>query len=180
MREINLLQIYRAIPGREVKFIRGAKISALLLLVFYCLVVAGIFSFWLILRRQNEVVVSKINFQEQRINELKQVESLHTFLKQRLSALSPLFAKEMMDYKETLTRLETLVPEGVILTNMGLDQEGNIDFSGTAPNAVVFADFLEQLLVSGSEEFAKSVQLSSTSRQEDGSYQFTLKINVKS
>lgn len=180
MREINLLQIHRAIPTRAIKLIRGAKIGAILLLVFYCVVVGGIFSFWLILRRQNEVVVKKIAFQEQRINDLKQVESLHAFLKQRLSALSPLFAKETMDYKETLTRLEALVPEGVILTNMGLNQEGNLGFSGTAPNAVVFADFLERLLVSGRDEFAEDVELSSTSRQEDGSYQFTLKINVKS
>lgn len=180
MREINLLQIHREIPARAIRLIRGTKIGAILLLTFYCVALGGIFSFWVILKRQNEVVLSKIKFQEQRIDQLKQVESLHTFLKQRLSALSPLFAKEVIDYSQTLTRLETLVPEGVSLTKIGLNQEGSLELAGTAPNAVVFADFLKRLIVSGSDEFAQDVELTSTSRQEDGSYIFTLKINVKS
>lgn len=178
MREINLLQIYRTIPERAVRLIRNAKITAFLLLIFYCLVVGGIFSFWLILRRQNAVVASKITSQERRINELRQVESLHIFVKQRLSALSPFLAKELVDYKEVLTRLENLTPPGVILANIGLNQEGNLGISGTAPNAVVFANFLDQLLISGSDEFAEEIMLSSASRQENGSYSFTLTLNV--
>lgn len=179
MREINLFQIYRVIPGKTVRFIRGAKIASFLLLIFYCIVVGGFFSFWLILRRQNEVVTSKIKFQEERIDELRQVESLHTFVKQRLSALTPFFAAETVDYKEVLTRFEVLIPEGVILTQIGLDQERNLEFTGTAPNAVVLADLLERLASSGSDEIAQEIKLSSASRQEDGSYQFTLNLNVK-
>lgn len=179
MREINLFQIYGRISEKEVGVVRQAKIAAFLLLIFYCVVVGGIFSFWLILRRQNEVIRSKIKYQEQRINEFKQVESLHTFLKQRLSAISPLLAEEKIDYKETLTRLETLAPEGVDFTEMGFLQEGNLELTGTAPNAVVFADLLERLVISEGDEFAKRVKLSSASRQEDGSYEFTLNLNVK-
>lgn len=179
MKEINLFQIHRKIAEKEAGVIRKAKIISLLLLIFYCLVATGIFSFWLILKRQNEAVVSKIKYQKQRINELNTVESLHIFVKQRLSALSPLFEKETIEYKETLTQLEELLPEGVVLTKIELVEEGSLELSGEAPNAVIFADFLERLLASGNEEFAESVEMSSTSRQEDGSYKFSLNVNVK-
>lgn len=179
MKEINLLKIRREILEKKIGLIKRAEIVAFLLLVFYCLVVAGIFSFWLISRKQNEQVLSKIKFQKERVRKLEQVESLHTFLKQRLSALAPLFAEETMDYKETISRLDNLAPEGIVLDKIELSQKGKLDFGGTAANAVVLADFLERLLSSGSDEFAKNVKLSSATRQEDGSYLFNLSLDVK-
>jgi len=179
MREINLFRIHREVSERGLGFVRGAKLVTFLLLILYCLVAAGIFSFWLVLRRQNEVVTSRIKFQEQRIKELKPVESLHAFLKQRLSTLAPLLTKETVDYKETLTHLETLLPEGLTLTKIELNQEGNLSFTGTAPNAVVLSDFLERLISSEGDEFAKNAKLTSASRQEDGSYSFSLNLDVE-
>jgi len=179
MKEINLFQVHRKISAKEASLIRGTKIATFLLLTLYCLVVGGIFSSWLVLRRQSEVTTSKIKFQEQRINELKPVESLHAFLKQRLSTLSPLLTKETVDYKETLTRLEFLVPEGVALTKLELNQEGGLSFIGTAPNAVVLADFLERLISSEGDEFAQNAKLISAGRQEDGSYSFSLDLDVR-
>jgi len=152
MREINLFQIYRKISEKEIRLIRGAKVASLILLIFYCLLVTGFFSYWLILRRQNEVVNSKIQSQKQRINELKEVETMQTFVQQRLSSLSPILTQEAVDYKKILTQMESLIPEGVVISKIGIDQEGRLLLTGTASNAVVLADFLERLLVKGDNE----------------------------
>lgn len=176
MKEINLLKIRQELLEKRVRLARKTKTATLILAVFYCLVMSGVFSFWLILKRQSGQIVTKSELQKKKIRELAEVESQQTFLKQRLSAVSPLLAKEAMNYQKVLSQLEGLTPAGVNFTMFELNREGKIDFEGKAANVVVLADFLERLL---GEETMEKVQLSSISREQDGSYSFKLLLDVK-
>jgi hypothetical protein len=175
--QINLLKVGRKISGEKAELVRKIKVASFLLLIVYCVLLAGALSFWLIFRKQSEQISKKIEFQEQRIKDLEKVETLHTFLKQRLSSLTPLLTQETMDYETVLGQLESFVSEGVVLNKLELSREGQLNFGGMAANAVAFADFLERLLAN--EELAENIKLSSTSRQEDGSYSFNLFLDVK-
>lgn len=175
MKEINLLKIRQELLEKRVKLAGKVKMATFLLAVFYCLAVGGVFSFWLILKRQSDQVATKIELQKKKIGELAEVETRQTFLKQRLSALTPLLAKEAIDYQAVLTQFEASVPEGVAFERIELNQEGKLDFEGTAVHVVALADFLEKLLASEAE----SIKLSSISREANGSYSFSFSLNVK-
>ncbi len=177
MKDINLLKVGRAVSGKEGELARKIKVASFLLLIVYCLLVAGALSFWLILQGESDQIVKKIDYQEQRLKDLESVESQQTFLKQRLSSLVPLLTEEAPDYQAVLSRLESFASEGVILNQLDLTRQGELNCGGIAANAVVFADFLERLLAD--DELSEKVKLSSSSRQEDGSYDFSLFLDVK-
>lgn len=179
MKEINLFKIEPEVPEKERALVQKAKLFSLLLLVVYCLLIVGVFSFWIVLRKSDEKVTEKIDFQEKRIKELTEVESRHVFLKQRLTNLLPFFVEEKVEHKEVVERLEGFLPEGVVLEMIDFQEEGGLQFGGRADNAVVFAEFLDRLISSETDDFAESVRLASAARQEDGSYVFDLFLNVR-
>jgi hypothetical protein len=175
--QINLLKVDHVSSGKEKELARKAKVASFLILIVYCLIVAGSLSFWLILRKQNEQLLAKIEFQEKRIKELESVESQQTFLKQRLSNLLPLLTEEKADYKAIMDKVQSFISEGIVLNQFNVTRDGDLDCGGMASNAVVFGTFIESLLAD--ENLADKVKLSSASRQEDGTYTFSFFLDVK-
>lgn len=179
MKQINLFKIQREVSEKRQKLIRSAKITSILILVFYCLFAAGTFSFWLVSRKESEQMARKVQAQKERINDLEQIEFLYTFLKQRLSSLVPVLTQERVDYKTSLDTLQDFIPDGIVLDQVSLDQAGHLSFGGQAANALALANLLEELAGPASDDFATNVRLASTSRQENGGYTFSLTIDVK-
>lgn len=155
------------------------KAGAIFLIVLYCLVVVGIFSFGLVVSREAQEVADKVKFKQERLNELQQIESLQFLLKQRLSSLAKVVAVDGIKPKYWLNYLDSLVPEGVALESVQWNSSGEVTLAGIAGNALGLADFLDNLKKATDEEKIASSTLVSATRQTEGVYSFNLEILVK-
>lgn len=177
-REINLLRIKEKISEREVRLKQFLQVSSSLLLIFYILVLGGIFSFWLVQQREIQVTRDKIRRAEERIMELKKIESLQVAVKGRLEVLASVFGEEEIDYEDALNQIEQLTPSGVDLENFDLTKNGKITIDGAAENSLSLGEFLANLTGSEEEDF-KSIALSSITRTVEGAYNFSLELLFK-
>jgi Tfp pilus assembly protein PilN len=179
MKEINLLKTRRKFSFEQLKLIRGAKVASVLLLLIYCLGAVAVFSYWFNLNKKGQRLEEEIENYEQRIKKQEKTEYLQSLLKQKLVLLSSLTSQREYDYRQVLDRFEAAVPEGVAVEKMLLDQEGRLSLEGMATNAVVLADFFDQLLSSENDDFIKEVKVSSLGRGQEGDYVFSLFLNVE-
>ena len=164
---------------RGEKLARQVKVSSLVVLVFYCLVSAGVFSYWLFLGNQSQTLSQKITLKEGEIKQLQETESLEILLKQRLSSLKKLFSLKKLDYEPLLTYFERQLLPGVLVSDYKFSQDGEIDVNGTAENAIFLTDFLVNLTSQENDQFFEKITLTSASRDKDGVYSFGLKLAVK-
>lgn len=177
-KSIDLLQPDKLLPieKRRTFLIR---VGAIIIIVFYCLLVVALFSFGLVVVRESQVVANKIESEKAKLSELQEVESLQLLLKQRLSSLAKVVEAGGLEPKYWLNYLDNLVPEEIAIENSDWSTEGKVELSGIASNAVVLADFLDTLKQKTDEEkIAKSTLVSAT-RQIEGVYSFTLEILIK-
>jgi len=179
MQEINLLKARQGISEKKLALIRKTRVVSFIGLAIYCLLVGGLFSFLLILQGQESEIERKIDVQKRRITQLKEVETMHVFLKQRLSNLVSFYDQGKIDYPEVITQLEALLPDQVELNSFDMNEEGKLNLRGEAANAVVLADFFNRVLSPTNDEIAQRAELSSASRQGDGSYSFSLSLDVE-
>lgn len=177
-REINLLRIKEKISAKEVRLKQFLQVGSGLLLVLYILVLGGVFSFWLIQQRESQIVGDKIKLAEGKIAGLKKIESLQVAIKGRLQTLASAFEDEELNYEDFLTQLEQLTPSGVVLADFELTKNGEITISGSADNSLSLGEFLVNLTGSKEEDF-KGIAVSSISRGQDGSYDFSLELLFK-
>ena len=125
------------------------------------------------------MVAKRIDEQIARIGSLKKYESQHVYIKDKLSGLVPYLNKKRVGYKEVLDQMEGVSPNGLILTEIKLNQEGEMEITGEAANVTVLSRFIKELLVTGSEEFVTDAALSTGTREEDGIYTFTIQLNAE-
>lgn len=172
---IEFLQVERPETKQEVLATK-LKAASIVVLIVYALFLGGVFSTWFYLQKQEERVLEQIELKKNQVKELQEVESLQVVLKQKLSALSPILAKESLDYSQLLEAINGLAGESVSLSGFEMTEDGQIDFSGQAANAVQLADFLDNLIAQEGLGF-KKVILSSITRNIDGSYAFNIQFS---
>lgn len=179
MKEINLFKAYLAVPQQKRDLVRKVRVVMIVALALYCLSLAGVFSYWLILKRQASTLSEKIENQRQKISRYQKVETLHVLVKQRLAALTPVLSSKTPGYHQILDELESIAPEGVVFTNFDFTTEGGFKCSAEAPNAVILAIFLERFLDLKNSVLPDNIDLSSVTRSKDGEYSFALTFNAK-
>lgn len=176
---VDFLRAEREEELAKAKARRPIKAGSIVFLIFYCLVIAATFSFWLILSQSSGQVKQEISLKKQRISSLKKTESLQALLKQRLSLLTKIVFEKKSNYSEILLYFEENSSEGLVLDNFKLTDKGGVDISGAASNAVVLSDFLKNLINEQSEEvYFSEITLSSLSRSEGGDYKFSLMLKA--
>ncbi len=178
MKDVNLIQVEKPVLTEELNFIRKTRVFSFVFLILYCLAIAGVFSYWSLLKSSQENTAKKIQLSEQKIANYKQTESLYAFVKRNLSALIPVFASHEVDFEQTLLSFKSLVPTGVLFNKVIFSDEGSLVISGTAENAFVLSNFLETLSDPDKTNFADDIELSSVGKGTD-IYSFELKINAK-
>lgn len=175
---INLLtEARKQAPARQTQFLRLAKTGSVVLLIFYCLVAGGVFSFWFSTQRLSREVEEEVVIKKGQIADLKRIESLQVLLKQRLSALEILSSEKPPDYKALLVYFDRFPPGEVAINEILFSADGEISFSGQAVNSLLLANFLDSLSWEKKDLFSQII-LSSVSRQKDGSYSFSLNLQV--
>lgn len=179
LKGINLLtEARKQTPARQTQFLRLAKTGSVVLLVFYCLVAGGVFSFWFSTQRLSREVEEEIMIKKEQIADLKRIESLQVLLKQRLSALEVLSSEKSPDYKALLVYFDRFPPGEVTINEILLSAGGQISFSGQAVNSLTLANFLDSLSWEKNDLFSQVI-LSSVGRQKDGSYLFSLNLQAE-
>jgi hypothetical protein len=171
---IEFLKIRRAKTKQEILAdkVRGISMVAL---VIYSVVLGGIFSTWFALGSQEKNLLKQIDVKETRIEELKEVESSEVILKQRLSALSQIFAIKRLPYADILSRLNGILGEGIILANVTIESGSEVIFTGEASNSPYLAKFINRLL-SGEEIGFGKITLTQLNRDETGKYSFSISL----
>lgn len=173
---INLLKPEKTKDERLVNLAHSLTVGSIVLLIFYCLFVAALFSFSIYLGQANEKIAQEIETKKHQITELKKVESLQLILKQRLSSLTELITKKEVSYPQLLNQLDETLEAGITIKEISLTDAGVMTISGTASQATVLARFLDKL--TGKKIIFSTVVLTSISRQKDGSYLFNIDLKT--
>jgi len=177
-KSINLLQPDQISLG-EKKRTHLLKLGTIFLIVFYCLGVLAIFSFGLVVQREHQLVQEKINLQKTKLTSLEKTESIQFLFKQRLSSLFKIVKADRPMAEEWLNYFDSFANEGLSLEGVSWLPTGQVSLSGMAGNALYLSDFLENLKKATAEgKIAQSV-LASATRHAEGTYDFSLEINIK-
>ena len=178
MKEINLFDAYVKVPQKKLDLIRKTRVVSIVFLIAYCLVLAGVFSYWLVLKGQASSLSKKIETQQREIKRYEKTETLHVLVKQRLLALAPFLAKASVNQPQVLGEIESLVPEGIVLGSFNFKDDGGFGCEGQARDALVLGEFLDKVVQLNEDNFPEKIDLSSVSRVEEGGYSFALSFNA--
>lgn len=178
--EIDFLRGTRGEREKRLKFLRLVKTFSLLLLLAYCLIVAAFFSYGFYLTTSSKQIVRETALKKNKIETLKEVETLQIVLKQRLSNLLKFFdSQKNSDFPALLDYFSRITP-GVSVKELSLSSDGKIKFSGETAEMTTLGQVLENLTSEEAGQFFSSVVLSSLNKEEDGSgYLFTIFLEAK-
>ncbi len=178
--EIDFLSEQQSKTGKKAKIVHFLKVGSIIVLILYCLLTAAVFSYWFYLNTQGRKTQQEISIKKQKIESLKDVESVQTFLKQRLAALDKFFTNQAKtDLPEILDFFENIKDEAR-LKQVNLTKEGEITISGEADNALVLTDFLKKLEEEDqSKKLFSTITLVSSDKQKTGNYLFSILLEVK-
>lgn len=170
---IDFLQVQKGAELKKEKFFRFLKVSSIVFLIFYCLLVGAIFSFWVYFRKESQDINYQLARKKQRIQELQKVESLQIILKQRVFSLNKLFSEKRANYPELLSYLGEISASTISLEELEVSEVGEVTVKGSAPNAFAFSSFLEKLTSTPPPSPFSKIVLISASREEEGGYNFS-------
>lgn len=170
-KKIDFLKAYEK-PISSQKIPQRLLVGGVIGIIFYIILVVGVFFFWLFLKNEYEEISNRIEEKKSQINQMKKKESLYVLLKQRLSTLTKIRSEKKKDFLQFFSFFLQLQEEEINFDQMSASAKGELKVSGRATNASSFAKFLEVL---ANPEFDKSfskIILSSLSRDERGGYIF--------
>lgn len=178
--EIDFLRGTRGEREKRLKFLRLVKTFSLLLLLAYCLIVTAFFSYGFYLTTASKQIVRETALKKNKIEALKEVETLQIVLKQRLSNLLKFFDSQKNSDSPALLDYFSRITLGVSVKELSLSPDGKIKFSGETAEMTTLGQVLENLTGEESGQFFSSVVLSSLDKKEDGSsYLFTIFLEAK-
>lgn len=177
---INLLPQLKA---GEIERLRRKKVFELLsvaALVITAIAVIAVFAFWAILGNEAAAVNNKIELTEVAVGKLIATESLFRGLKLKLSFLGQVLSARL-PHSQTLEEIEKLLPEGVRISELLLDETGQVVLSAVAFSPADLGNtlgvFSEAETIAGRK--IKKTAISSIVREKAGSYKFTLKLTLE-
>lgn len=173
MKEINLFESYLKTPAEKVKLFRLVRLVTVVGLAAYCVAVGGVISYWLLLKQQVGSLDRKIEAQRLQITQLKETESLHALIKERLRVLSSTEIQSRPNLGLVIADVEKVLPPGVWFSDLSFEKEGAVVLDGGAESAVAFADFLRRLAEVGGTKKDGWIEVKSADRGVDGNYRFS-------
>jgi len=178
--EIDFLRGTRGEREKRLKFLRLVKTFSLLLLLAYCLVVAAFFSYSFYLTTASKQIARETALKKNKIEALKEIETLQIVLKQRLSNLLKFFDSQKTSDFPALLDYFSKTTQGISVKELSLSPDGKIKFSGEAAEMTALGESLENLTSEEASQFFSSVVLSSLDKKEGGGgYLFTILLEAK-
>jgi len=177
--EIDFLKGARGEREKRLKFLRMVKTFSILLLLAYCLVVAAFFSYGFYLTTASKQIVRETALKKNKIEALKEIETLQIVLKQRLSNLVKFFDSQKTSDFPALLDYFSKTTQGISVRELSLSPDGKIKFSGEAAEMTALGQSLENLTGEEATQFFSSVVLSNLDKKEGGGYLFTILLEAK-
>jgi Tfp pilus assembly protein PilN len=174
--EIDFLKARQGEDLTQTKLFRYLKVGSLVSLVFYCLFLAALFSYWLYLQKSSQKISQQYSLQKQKISSLQEVESQHLLFKQRLASLAKLFLSQKSDYPQIFSTLDEMTLDGISFSKIEVNKDNQFLFSGEAGNASVLSIFLEKFYSFYGQGKEAEIILSSLNRGKNGHYTFSLSV----
>ena len=141
---IDFLKAYEK-PGRPKELSRIFKVGMFVIVIFYCLLSAAVFSFWVSLKKEHQEVNRQIEAKKSQISKLKKRESLQILLKQRLSSLIKLWSLKEKNFPRLLSFFLEISSEGADISEVKISSGGTLTVKGIAANAFSLGRFLEKI-----------------------------------
>lgn len=177
--EIDFLKGNRGERERKRKLLRIIRTGSILVLIIYCLVLSAFFSYDFYIKTQGEKVAKENKIKKEKIESLKEVETLQITLKQRLSSLGKFFeSQKNSDYPLILDYFDKLAQE-ISLKTLIIQDDGKINLNGGAADAFVLERFLEKINQEETDKLFSGVTLLSLDKREDGSYFLVILFEAK-
>jgi Tfp pilus assembly protein PilN len=144
MDSINFLKDKAAALQKKSKVIFWLNLSSFVFLGLYIVVLTGIFSYQLVLKKQAVALENSFNKSLQEVKDLSDVETKQIYLKNKLGSLQQILADQRQNQQIT-EAVFNLVPEGIGISGFAIDQEGGVSFSASSRSFKVLKDFLTSL-----------------------------------
>jgi Tfp pilus assembly protein PilN len=179
MPEINFLRLQQEKLKQKTQRLFIVQVSALSLLVFYFLIVAGTFAYYFVLGKEANLLDTEIDTMRSNIQKAVGVETKEVYLKSKAANLSSIL-ESAKSHQLIVEEIFSLLPQGVEINNFEVSPGGQISFSGKA----ISFDTLNQLLdnIQGQSQgkeitiYASTVNKISLSEKGDLSFDLTLYI----
>lgn len=144
MQNINFLKDRLAQLKKKAKKSFALKTWSLVTLVVYGILVFGAFSYYLVAKERNKVLKEKIIQEEILITSLRPIEMKQIYLTSKAKSLTVIFASQKKHQKIIGTIL-ALLPGGVSVDNLTIDNEGLVNFSGSCVSFKILQEFFNNL-----------------------------------
>lgn len=148
-------------------------------LIVYCSVAGAIFLYSF--SQENALIKIEGNLKKetQALERLKETESLHILLKQRLSFLKPILTEREIPFKSAFSYFDELLTDGISITEIIWHSPDIFEITGLAENGLNLSSYLDRLGAEVEVDKVDSVNLLSATRREDGDYKFSVEIDLK-
>lgn len=176
--EIDFLKGQKGASSAKTNFFRSLKVGSIVILLTYFLFIAAVFSYWFFLGKQLSDISQQIVTQKNKVNNLKEVESLQVVLKQKLSILNKFFLSQKGQSFNNLLSYISQISAQIKIKDLKMGKD-KINLSGSSPSIPILEKFLQELKNDKSLTLFSQITLSSLDRQEDGNYFFNLILEVK-
>lgn len=177
--EIDFLKGNRGEREKRLKLLRMVKTGSILALAAYLLLAAGFFSYGFYLQSQSKKTSREVVLKKNKIEALKEVETLQIVLKQRLSNLDKFFSSQkgpnfsvLLDYFDRLTT-------GVTTKELSIGTDGKIKLVGEVADAFILEGFLEKINQEETLKLFSGATLLSLDKKEGNGYSFSILLEAK-
>ena len=179
--DLNFLASKQAEYRQRARRLFLIQTSSLALLVIYVVALGGLFAYSFYLSRERASLESQVKSVMAEVEQLSSVEAKYVFIKTKAEALGPVLASQQKN-QELVEAIFTLIPEGVSVSGLQVNEAGNITFSGEAKTFAALSRFLanlEQGRLTPTVRVAYA-KIGGVSLQSDGGYSFSIVLTLVS
>jgi hypothetical protein len=178
VKDIDFLKAKKKGLYRVEKVVRMINVASLVVLIFYCLIVAATIFLSFQLRDENKKLKSQIDSKKAAISELKPVESLQYVIEQRLAKLLIYFSSNKKSDSTIFSFFQQAITQGINVRKLEFTDKGEVMLSGQASNALTLGNFLDSLVTESAVKMFNKVNINSLTKQKDSSYMFNLALTI--
>jgi len=174
-KKINFLKKRVEKIRKKAKRLFFVRMISLVVLVFYGLIVLGVTSFFLlVVKKRYQNLQNNIAQKKKDIQSLEEIETKYTYLDDKSGNLEEVF-EQRNNYYETLALFFEIFPENFFLTDLSIDEQNRVYFSGWTSKFTDLKNFLTDLENQKQAEMIQATSKEINYGSKEG-YSFTLEV----
>jgi hypothetical protein len=177
-KDINLLPDVALKEEKQGKIQKLLTITSMAILIVGGLAVVAVYTIFLTTKSEVDRVLKLNDSLRTNILNFAETEIIQRGIVAKISAASTVL-KGAKDYKTVVEDIQTLVPDGIVISDIQIDKSDKIALNAKANTSTSFNEYVRNLLdpEKGGKRFA-NVTIGSVSGAKDGSLQFNLVMNL--